>query len=84
MTDDTPPVVDHDAVVDAEWFGAHPGRSCYARTHHDGWVLVVKQVTQGRDQPPVLLRVWGRVDRVPEDEANCLALWHRRAYLPTR
>jgi len=47
MTDDTPTVVDHDAVVDAEWFGAHPGRSCYVRAHHDGWVLVMKQVTQG-------------------------------------
>ena len=33
-----PTVVDHDAVSDGAWFGAHPGRSCYARAHHDaGW-----------------------------------------------
>jgi hypothetical protein len=42
---------------------------------HDGWVLVVPQVPQGRDQPPILMRSWGRVDRVPDDEASCLALW---------
>jgi len=37
-------------------------------------VLVVRQVTQGRDQPPVLLRVWGQFERIPEDEGSCIAL----------
>jgi len=42
-------------------------------------VLVVKQISQGRDQPPVMLRVWGQFERVPENEASCLALWDRCA-----
>ena len=46
-----------------------------ARAYHDGWTVIVRQISQGRDQPPVSLRSWGRVDRVPEDEASCLALW---------
>jgi hypothetical protein len=41
---------------------------------------VVRQVTTQRDQPPIMLRVWGRFVRVPEDEASCLALWERCAY----
>jgi hypothetical protein len=24
--------------------------------------------------------VWGRVERVPDDDASCLALWERCAY----
>ena len=75
-----PAVTDIDAVLDAEWFAAHSGRTCYARARPTGWVLVVQQVTQGRDQPPVLLRVWGQFERVPEDEASCLALWDRCAH----
>jgi Asp-tRNA(Asn)/Glu-tRNA(Gln) amidotransferase A subunit family amidase len=27
-----------------------------------------------------MLRVWGRVERVPDDDASCLALWERCAY----
>jgi len=44
----TPPlaVTDADAVIDAAWFAAHSGRTCYARAAH-GWVLVVRQVTAG-------------------------------------
>ena len=76
---DIPAVTDGDAAIDSAWFGAHPGRTCYARAHHGGAVLVVRQITT-RDQPPVLLRAWGRFVRVPEDEASCLALWERCAY----
>ena len=61
-----PAVTDADAVIDAAWFAAHSGRTRYARAAH-GWVLVVRQVPQGRDRPPVLLR-------------TCLALWDRGAY----
>jgi hypothetical protein len=68
-----PAVIDADAVIDAAWFGTHPGRTCYARAS-GGWVPVVRQVTQGRDQPPVLLRVWGQFERIPEDEGSCIAL----------
>ena len=74
-----PAVTDADAVLDTAWFGAHSGRTCYARASH-GWVLVVKQVPQGRDQPPIMLRVWGQFERIPEDEASSLALWDRCAY----
>lgn len=76
-----PPVIgDHDAAVDAAWFGSNPGRTCYARiSAYNDLVLVVRQVAQGRD-PPVLLRTWGRVEPVPEDEARCLALWDRFAH----
>jgi len=24
--------------------------------------------------------VWGRLERVPDDDANCLAMWERCAY----
>jgi hypothetical protein len=27
----------------------------------------------------MMLRVWGRVERVPDDDASCLALWERCA-----
>ena len=77
---DTPAVTDEDAAIDSAWFGTHPGRTCYARAHHGGAVLVVRQVTTQRDQPPIMLRTWGQLVRVPEDEANCLVLWDRCAY----
>ena len=46
-----------------------PGRTCYARAHYSGWVLVVRLVVAQRE-PPVMLRVWGRVDRVPDDDVT--------------
>jgi hypothetical protein len=76
---DAPAVTHADATIDSAWFAAHPRRTCYARAHGDG-VLVVRQVAQGRDQPPVLLRVWGQFERISEDEASCLALWDRCAH----
>jgi hypothetical protein len=48
--------------------------------HRSGWVLVVRQVVSQRE-PPVMLRVWGRFERVPDDDASCLALWERCANL---
>ena len=44
----TPPlaVTDADAVIDAAWFAAHSGRTCYARAAH-GWVLVVRPSAAG-------------------------------------
>jgi len=74
MTDPPPHIINEDAAV-----GSHAGRTCYARTHHNGWVLVVRQVVAQREAP-VMLRVWGRVDRAPDDDASCLALWERCAY----
>ena len=68
-----PAVTDADAVTDAACLGTHPGRTSYARAS-GGWVLVVRQVTEGRDQPPVLLRVWGQFERIPEDEGSCIAV----------
>jgi hypothetical protein len=52
--------------------------TCYARAHRSGWVLVVRQAVAQRE-PPVMLRVWGRVERVPDDDASCAALWERCA-----
>jgi hypothetical protein len=49
------------------------------RVHHSGWVLVVRQIVAQRE-PPVMLRVWGRLERVPDNDANCLALWERCVY----
>lgn len=77
----TPPIItDVDAAIDSAWFAAHNGRTCYARMHASGVVLVVKQVTQGRDQL-LLLRTWAQFERIPEDEGEggCLALWDRCA-----
>ena len=49
------------------------------RAHHTGWVLFVRQIVAQRESP-VMLRVWGRLERVPDDDANCLAMWERCAY----
>ena len=68
MTDAPPFIIDEDAAIDSAFFGSHAGRTCYARGHRSGWVLVVRQVVAQRD-PPVMLRVWSRVDRVPDDDA---------------
>ncbi len=78
MTDEPPTIIDEDATIDSAFFGSHAGRSCYARAHRSGWVLVVRQTVAQRE-PPVMLRVWGRVERVPDDDASCLALWERCA-----
>jgi hypothetical protein len=80
LTDAPPIIIDEDAAVDSAFFGSHPGRTCYARAHRSGWVLVVRQVVAQRE-PTVMLRVWGRVERVPDDDASCLALWERCANL---
>jgi hypothetical protein len=80
MTDAPPIIIDEDAAIDSAFFGLHAGRNCYARAHRSGWVLVVRQVVAQRE-PPVMLRVWGRVERVPDDDASCLALWERSANL---
>ena len=68
MTDEPPTIIDEDATIDSAFFGSHAGRSCYARAHRSGWVLVVRQTVAQRE-PPVMLRVWGRVDGVPDDAA---------------
>ena len=68
MTDAPPIIIDEDAAIDSAFFGSHAGRTCYARAHRSGWVLVVRQAG-----------VWGRVERVPDDDASCLALWERCA-----
>jgi hypothetical protein len=77
VTDAPPIIIDEDAAIDSAFFGSHAGRSCYARDHRSGWVLVVRQVQR---EPPVMVRVWGRVERVPDDDVSCLALWERCAY----
>src|SRR3984893_8083094 len=74
MADEPPFIIDEDAVIDSAFFGSHAGRSCYARAHRSGWGLVGRQAVAQRE-PPVMLRVWGRVERVPDDDASCLALW---------
>jgi hypothetical protein len=79
VTDAPPIIIDEDAAINSAFFNSHAGRSCYARAHRSGWVLVVRQVVAQRE-PPVMLRVWGRVERVPDDDASCLALWERCAY----
>ena len=43
MTDEPPTIIDEDATIDSAFFGSHAGRSCYARAHRSGWVLVVRQ-----------------------------------------
>src|SRR5438270_6268551 len=79
MTDAPPIITNEDAAIDSAFFGSHAGRTCYARAHHSGWVLVVRQIVAQRE-PPVMLRVWSRLERVPDNDANCLALWERCAY----
>jgi hypothetical protein len=81
VTDAPPIIIDEDAAIDSAFFGSHAGRTCYARAHRSGWVLVVRgsQVVAQRE-PPVMLRVWGRFERVPDNDANCLALWEHCAY----
>src|SRR5207248_8474110 len=78
MTDAPPIITNEDAAIDSAFFGLHAGRTCYASAHHSGWVLVVRQIVAQRE-PPVMLRVWGRLERVPDNDANCLALWERCA-----
>ena len=55
MTDAPPFIIDEDAAIDSAFFGSHAGRTCYARGHRSGWVLVlvVRQVVAQRD-PPVI------------------------------
>ena len=79
MIDAPPIIIDVDAAIDSAFFGSHAGRTCYARAHRSGWVLVVRQVVAQRESP-VMLRAWGRVERVPDEDASCLALWERCAY----
>ena len=55
MTDEPPIIIDEDAAIDSAFFGSHAGRSCYARAHRSGWVLVVRQAVAQRE-PPVMLR----------------------------
>src|SRR5438270_13411483 len=66
MTDAPPIIIDEDAAIDSAFFGSHAGRTCYARAHRSGWVLVVRQAVAQRELP-VMIRVWGRVDRMPDD-----------------
>jgi hypothetical protein len=60
MTDAPPIIIDEDAAIDSAFFDSHAGRTCYARAHRSGWVLVVRQAVAQREAP-VILRVWGRV-----------------------
>jgi hypothetical protein len=69
MTDSPPIIIDENAAIDRAFFGSHAGRTCHARAYRGGWVLVVRQVVAQRE-PPVMLRVWGRVERVPADERD--------------
>jgi hypothetical protein len=78
MTHEPPIIIDEDAAIDSAFFGSHTGRTCYARAHRSGWVLVVRQAVAQRE-PPMMLRVWSRVERVPDDDASCQALWERCA-----
>src|SRR5215472_5901251 len=80
MTDAPPIIIDEDAAIDSAFFGSHAGRTCYARAHRSGWVLVVRQVVAQREAP-VMLRVWGRAERVPDDDASC---WHCGNVAPIR
>jgi hypothetical protein len=41
----------------------------FQRAHRSGWVLVVRQAVAQRE-PPLMLGVWGRVERVPDDDAR--------------
>ena len=43
MTDAPPIITNEDAAIDSAFFGSHAGRTCYARAHRNGWVLVVRQ-----------------------------------------
>src|SRR3984893_15560906 len=83
MTDAPPIITNEDAAIDSAFFGSHAGRTCYARAHHSVWFLVVRQIVAQRETP-VTLRVWGRLERVPDNDANCLALWERCAYARCR
>jgi hypothetical protein len=60
MTDAPPIIIDEDAAIDSAFFDSHAGRTCYARAHRSGWVLVVRQAVAQREAP-VILRVWGPV-----------------------
>ena len=79
MSDAPPFIINEDAAVDSAFFGSHAGRTCYARAHHNGWVLVVRQVVAQREAP-VMLRVWGRVERVK----TMRAAWRCGSVAPIR
>jgi hypothetical protein len=80
MIDAPPIIIDEDAAIDSAFFGSHAGRNCYARAHRSGRVLVMRQAVAQRD-PSVMLRVWARVERLPDEYASRLALWERCANL---
>jgi|HubBroStandDraft_6_1064221.scaffolds.fasta_scaffold457394_2 hypothetical protein len=42
MTDAPPIITNEDAAIDSAFFGSLAGRTCYARAHLSGWVLVVR------------------------------------------
>jgi hypothetical protein len=80
MTDAPPIIIDEDAAIDSAFFDSHAGRTCYARAHRSGWVLVVRQAVAQREAP-VILRVWGRVAArigatLPKCQAACIVIRH--------
>ena len=80
LTDAPPIIIDEDAAIDSAFFGSHAGRTCYARAHRSGWVLVVRQAVAQRE-PPVMLRVWGRVNG---RRMTMRAAWHCGSVAPIR
>src|SRR5712671_587017 len=80
MTDEPPIIINEDAAVDSAFFGSHAGRSCYARAHRCGWVLVVRQAVAQRE-PPVMLRVWAGLNGC---RMTMRAAWHCGSVAPIR
>ena len=80
MTDAPPIIIDEDAAIDSAFFNSHAGRSCYARAHRSGWVLVVRQVVAQRE-PPVMLRVWAGLNGC---RMMMRAAWHCGSVAPIR
>src|SRR5712671_2662487 len=80
MTDEPPIIINEDAAIDSAFFGSHAGRSCYARAHRCGWVLVVRQAVAQRE-PPVMLRVWAGLNGC---RMTMRAAWHCGSVAPIR
>jgi hypothetical protein len=84
---------DPDTVHDFGWFEEHPERRCYARAFVLGgtrWTALIHRATRLRPQTaarsttaiasPVRLQTYAQLERLPEAEEACQAVWEKAAW----
>ena len=87
------PIGDPDTVLDLGWFEAHPERRYYARRLVPAgatWAALIYRAERLPDRktdndgkpvpPPVLLRAYAQIERLPEGEEACQAAWQKAAW----